>query len=263
MNEIMNEKKDFAIKIFNKSPLKQRKFKVIKKLLLDYRNKECLDIGSDNGVISYLLREDGGKWCSADLIPETVNLIKELVEKDVYEVNDKESFPFEDKKFDTVVIVDFLEHVNNDKFVINEINRILKDDGELIINVPNPVNGLVRFLKFKTGYTDEAHGHVRAGYNLAQIDDLTKDNFKILQYKKYGRCFSDFVDFLIIYALRKLQGNKDTKKGTVASGSDINKYKKSFKIYSLIYPFLKFVVFLDSIFFFLPTNMLTVKLRKR
>ena len=259
----MDIKKDFAIKLFKKSPLKQRKFNIIKKLLPNYNDKECLDIGSDNGVISYLLRKNGGKWCSADLVPETVKLIKELVNDNVFEVNDKNPFPFEDKKFDIVVIVDFLEHVNNDKFVINEINRILKDNGELIINVPNPINGLIRFLKFKTGYTDAAHGHVRAGYNLNEIKELTKDSFSVTEYKKYGRCFSDFVDFLIIFALRKLQGNKDTKKGTVVGSNDINKYKKSFKIFSLIYPFLKFVVFLDSIFFFLPTNMLTVKLKKK
>ena len=73
----MDIKKDFAIKLFKKSPLKQRKFNVIKKLLPNYNDKECLDIGSDNGVISYLLRKNGGKWSSADLVPETVMLIKE------------------------------------------------------------------------------------------------------------------------------------------------------------------------------------------
>ncbi|MGI6681403.1 MAG: class I SAM-dependent methyltransferase [Bdellovibrionota bacterium] len=259
----MNSKKDWAIKIFNKSPLKQRKYNVIKSLLGDYSNKTCLDIGSDNGVISYCLRREGGTWYSADLIQETVNLIKELVETNVFEVNDEEKFPFENEMFDVVVIVDFLEHIHDDKFVIEELSRILKKGGQLIINAPNPVNGVVRFLKFKTGQTDEAHGHVRAGYNLKEIKDLTLNDFEIISFKKYARCFSDFIDFLIIFALRKLQKNRDTKKGTVVSGDDLNKFKKSFKLYSLIYPLLKLFVYLDALFFFLPANMLTVKLRKK
>lgn len=259
----MNNKNDWAIKIFNKSALKQRKYKIIKEMLGDFKDKVSLDIGSDNGVISYLLRKEGGVWYSADLIPETVSLIKELVKDNVYKIDDKDKFPFIDDTFDNVVIVDFLEHVNDDKFVINEIRRILKRDGTLIINVPNPVNGIVRFLKFKTGQTDEAHGHVRAGYSLKDLKNLLGSDFEIIKYKKYARCFSDFIDFLIIFSLGILQGKKNTKKGTVASGDDINKFKKSFKLYSLIYPFVKVFTYLDSIFFFLPTNMITVKAKKR
>lgn len=259
----MNDKNNWAIKIFNKSALKQRKYKIIREMLGDFKDKVCLDIGSDNGVISYLLRKDGGKWYSADLILETVTLIKELVKDNVYKIDDENKFPFDDDTFDNVVIVDFLEHVYNDTFVINEIKRILKKDGTLIINVPNPVNGVVRFLKFKTGQTDKAHGHVRAGYSLKDIKNLLGNDFEVVKCKKYARCFSDFIDFLIIFSLRILQGKKNTKKGTVASGDDINKFKKSFRLYSLIYPFVKAFTYLDAIFFFLPTNMLTVKAIKR
>ncbi len=259
----MEEKNSWAIKIFNKSPLKKRKFNVLKNLLPEISGKMCLDIGSDNGVISYYLRALGGTWYSADLIPKTVELIKSVVKENVFKVDDKNKFPFNDNFFDVVLIVDFLEHVNNDKFVIDEIYRVLKQDGTLIINVPNPVNGLVRFFKLKAGQTDQAHGHVRKGYNLSEIKDLTEDKFEIITYKKYGRGFSDFIDFLIIFSLRLLKGDKGGEKGTVVGGDDIKKLSKSFKFYSLLYPFIKIFVLLDSFFFFLPTNMLTVKLKKK
>ena len=48
---------NWPIQLFNKSVLKQRKYQEITAMLGDFRNKHCLDIGADNGVISYLLRD--------------------------------------------------------------------------------------------------------------------------------------------------------------------------------------------------------------
>ena len=39
----------------------------------------CLDLGSDNGVVSLLLRERGGSWASGDLTEEAVASIRSLV----------------------------------------------------------------------------------------------------------------------------------------------------------------------------------------
>ena len=47
----------------------------------------CLDLGSDNGVVSLLLRRRGGRWASADLAPEAVESIRALVETDVHLVD--------------------------------------------------------------------------------------------------------------------------------------------------------------------------------
>ena len=44
----------------------------------------CLDLGSDNGVVSLLLRERGGDWASADLTEEAVASIRALVGEDVH-----------------------------------------------------------------------------------------------------------------------------------------------------------------------------------
>ena len=58
---------DWALALFNRSVLKQAKFRQIASLLDDPAGKTNLDIGADNGVISYLLRQRGGTWHSADL----------------------------------------------------------------------------------------------------------------------------------------------------------------------------------------------------
>jgi 2-polyprenyl-3-methyl-5-hydroxy-6-metoxy-1,4-benzoquinol methylase len=49
-----------------------------------------------------------------------------------------EGTSFENEFFDFVFCIDVLEHVRNPFFVLNEINRILKKEGTLILSVPNP-----------------------------------------------------------------------------------------------------------------------------
>src|SRR5215212_9292380 len=101
---------DWAVKLFNRSVLKQAKYRRVLELLADPSDKTNLDIGADNGVISYLLRQRGGRWSSADLDAGTVESIRQLVGEDVYQI-DGTATPFQDQAFDQVVIVDFLEHI--------------------------------------------------------------------------------------------------------------------------------------------------------
>ncbi|MCB0339047.1 MAG: class I SAM-dependent methyltransferase, partial [Bdellovibrionales bacterium] len=169
---------EWALKLFSKSPLKQQKLRRIESLCPKFSGKICLDIGSDNGVISLKLREQGGVWYSADLLPETVASIQSLVGERVSQI-DGQKLPYVDDQFDLVVIVDFLEHIDTDRKCVEEISRILKPGAELIINVPNPQKGLLRSIKHLIGQTDEAHGHVRPGYSIDQLNKLLDGLFVI------------------------------------------------------------------------------------
>lgn len=51
---------------------------------------------------------------------------------------EKERFPFTDKKFDFVICGEILEHLGLDPmFMISEINRVLKNNGALLLTTPN------------------------------------------------------------------------------------------------------------------------------
>ena len=252
----------WALKLFSRSPLKQEKLFQIKNFLEQSSDKTYLDIGSDNGVISFLLRKDGGSWFSADLIPSAVDSIRTLVGERVFQL-DPPVTPFDDNQFDCVVIVDFLEHIESDNEFIQELSRIIKEDGDLIINIPNPRPGILRFIKNLIGQTDEAHGHLRPGYSLNDLKALLGDEFKIKEHNSYSRAFSVFIDMLITAGLSVLRRGTKTKKGSIVTGDDLGKLKKSFKLYSFIYPFVALFVKLDKIFWFLPGHMLIVKAIRR
>lgn len=56
---------------------------------------------------------------------------------------DKQDFTkmsYEDKKFDVVLSNQVLEHIKDEQKCLSEINRVLKDDGIAIINIPYSPN---------------------------------------------------------------------------------------------------------------------------
>jgi SAM-dependent methyltransferase len=129
-----NSERDWALALYHRSVLKQAKFQHIAGLLGDTHDARCLDVGGDNGVISLLLRKRGGDWTSADLEPGTVDAIRRLVGGDVHQIGDG-PMPFGESSFDLVVIVDFLEHITDDAGYVQEMTRVLRPGGTLIVNV--------------------------------------------------------------------------------------------------------------------------------
>ncbi len=262
MAEAIGEiKKSWARKLFQKSPLKQKKFQMLSKMIAGENYSHALDIGSDNGVISMLLREKGGEWKSADLLPETVESIRGLVGGEVFQIDGK-TLPLPDESLDLVVIVDMLEHIHTDKEFVAEIKRVLKSGGVVIANVPNPKEGLIRKIQRSLGQTDAAHGHVRPGYSLDALKDLFAD-FSYEKSEPYSRFFSVAIDTWLTFVLDKLKKGGRGKKGTVLTKDDLTKMQKSFKLYSLIYPFVAIFVALDKLIPFTHGAMLIGKFRKK
>ena len=55
-----------------------------------------------------------------------------------YVVENTAELPFEDKSFDTITIIAALNHIPNRDDVLKESNRLLKDDGHLIVTMIPP-----------------------------------------------------------------------------------------------------------------------------
>ena len=250
---------EWAVALFRKSVLKQAKLHRILELLDDPTGKRNLDIGADNGVISYLLRQRGGRWASADLDQRAVASIRQLVGTEVYQL-DGARLPFADRSFDQVVVVDYLEHVADDHAFARELARVLVPGGRAIVNVPHlqPGSPLLRFRHW-IGLTDEWHGHLRPGYTMQSLGETLGPRFRIERAVTYSRFGSELVDTALNGLYEAMQRRKNAAasgKGSVVTGADVRRFRREFRMLSILYPALRLTAATDALLRWQPGHKL-------
>jgi 2-polyprenyl-3-methyl-5-hydroxy-6-metoxy-1,4-benzoquinol methylase len=237
--------RDWATALFGRSVLKQRKLTEVAAMLGPTAGLRCLDLGSDNGVVSLLLRERGGTWASGDLTEEAVASIRALVGEDVRLVSG-EHLPFPAAAFDRVAVVDMLEHVPDERAFAAELARVTKPGGRLVVNTPHLRLTALRRLRHSLGQTDEKHGHLRPGYTPRRVAELLAPAFSIERHHTYSRFFSEAVDTGLNWGLERL-GKKSSAKGMVVTADDLSRNRRTFRLYSAIYPFVWAITRLDAV----------------
>lgn len=110
-----------------------------------------LDMGCGTGALLGELTRYG-EVSGMDFSEKAVNFARERGMRDVI-LGRAESLPFESDKFDVVLALDVLEHVEQDGRAIQELYRVLKPGGIAIIFVPA--------FMFLWGVTDEVSQHFR------------------------------------------------------------------------------------------------------
>ncbi len=252
----------FVDQIYKNSPLKREKFRWLRHFLpQDLRGKELVDIGGDSGVISYKLRELGGTWTSIDLIDIAVESIRSVVGDRVFKLEEGK-LPLADNSMDYVLVVDMLEHLEDDAGFLREILRVLRNKGELILNVPNPKEGALRRFRFWIGQTDEAHGHLRPGYSVEELEKLLGKDFQIIESKSYSRLFAQLVDTVINAGLSLLKAGKGGAKGKLVTATTFQESKKNSLLLTVLGPVFSIALFLDTVLPFTHGGMLIVKARR-
>jgi SAM-dependent methyltransferase len=89
-----------------------------------------LDIGARDGGLRAFL-PPGIRYQGMDIAPEFASA--SVLIRDV-----SLGLPFPDASFDHVFCIEVLEHVPNPFAALSEIRRVLRDDGVLVLSVPNP-----------------------------------------------------------------------------------------------------------------------------
>jgi predicted permease len=64
--------------------------------------------------------------------------------------------------------------------------------------------------------------------------------------RTYSRFFSELVDTLVNVGLERL-GKSSSAKGMVVTGSDLSRHRRTFRLWSALYPFVWAVTRLDAI----------------
>jgi len=96
---------------------------------------KVLDVGAADGYLSYKLIKVGYNVYPLDLSPTRIRRMKEIYGIDGV-LGSIENIPFSDKTFDIVIAAEILEHLTEMWKGIKEIERVVKEDGLVVISIP-------------------------------------------------------------------------------------------------------------------------------
>ena len=152
-------------------------------------NDKILDVGCGSAPMSLYFASKGMNVKGIDLSTQAIRENKKA----------KENFGFYNLKFacenfmdyrddsiyDVVMMTEVLEHIPNDRSSLVKINKLLKDNGYLLMSVPSSNAPLHRKYVRKYGKDpfDERVGHLRR-YNAVQIFNLLSETgFELVEFK--------------------------------------------------------------------------------
>lgn len=110
---------------------------LFKDFLLANKECSCLEIGFGRGQAMKAIEK------IIETRPKGIDINPQLVERlksegyDVACANMDDGLPFADQSFDIVYSDQVLEHVESPLFFLDEVNRVLKPNGHLLLGVPN------------------------------------------------------------------------------------------------------------------------------
>lgn len=106
--------------------------------IIDYQfimKHKILSVGSGTCSDIWFLTKDNRIW-ALDSSKEAVEIAKKHnIKAEVYDV--QKNLPFADNMFDIVILKDILEHLVDPLAVLNEAKRVLKNNGYIVISIPN------------------------------------------------------------------------------------------------------------------------------
>ncbi len=150
-----------------------------------YLEGRTLDVGCGIGDLC-LFREN---TVGCDVNPYNVNHCKERGVKEAYLIED--GFPFPEKAFDSVLLDNVLEHLEEPSIVLDEVRRVLKDGGRFVVGVPGE-KGYASDPDHKVFYDKEGLRALMKSYGFREETtfctpvDLKFLSKKLRQYCLYG-----------------------------------------------------------------------------
>jgi SAM-dependent methyltransferase len=263
----------WQLQLYRRSIKKKETMRAILGALPPLDGQRCLEIGCATGTSSWLLRQRGGRWVSADFEAEQVESARRLLDDDV-QLIDAIRLPFSDASFDVVVGINFLEHLEDDRGFVREMVRVLVPGGTFVLTCPDGApRGIGYRIKRFYGFTADTggFGHVRDGYSRAALTDLTrKAGLEIEQLRSYSRVFTELVENTLNYfyhrgaSIRAGGGRAGQFHGETspATGEDLKAVGWKYRAYAVAYPALRGFSLLDRLIPYSRGYMHCVRARK-
>jgi ubiquinone/menaquinone biosynthesis C-methylase UbiE len=107
--------------------------------------------------------------------------------------------PLKNESADLALCLDVIEHIYDDRALIKEITRVLKEDGILVTSTPVADRKLIFFMSAEE--MKQIHlqwGHVKPGYTSQELQYLFREaNLKIVSAAQYFNILSRYLYYLL------------------------------------------------------------------
>lgn len=151
------------------------------------KHGRILDIGCGPGFFLDEARKQGWEVSGVDLSSWSKGHCKDHFAIDIHR-GVLETAGFSERSFDAVVMNDFIEHVSDPKATLEEVRRILKNDGVIYLSTPDIESALSRALRAKWWGINKYHLFYFSKKTLERLFQIV--GFKSLHYYPYPRVFS-------------------------------------------------------------------------
>ena len=189
-----------------------RNYNLYRFILKRLQGKSILDIGCGAGHFLSLASKNGYQTSGLEDSKDLIELSRKIYRKDLgIKQGRVENLNSEKKNFDAIVMIDVLEHIDNDEEALNLIHNKLTSDGRLIILVPA--------YQFLFGQRDKGIGHFRRYSKNELVSKLSNAHFEIVE-SRYWNMLGVLPYFIAEKIMKKefivgFRGNK--KKGIVSN----------------------------------------------
>lgn len=160
----------------------ERFYPFFKKIAKNDRSLKILDAAAGHGAFTKKLFEEGYDISACDLFPEYFYFDKiKCLKSDL-----THSFPYENSMFDIIIAMEVMEHINDHEVFFKECNRILKDNGKILISTPNilSLKSRIRFL-FSGFFYSFKPLELKNYDGLQHVSSVTVDQYNYMGIK-YG-----------------------------------------------------------------------------
>jgi 2-polyprenyl-3-methyl-5-hydroxy-6-metoxy-1,4-benzoquinol methylase len=149
------------------------RIRILMEIFKSIENKEIVaDIGCFTGIFSQEYFKHGAKIVEGfDVSEKALEKANKRLTKVYKWKAGEEACPVENEKYDVIVAAEIIEHIYETDFFIEELKRILKPNGRIIITTPNMHSAINRLL-FLMGKFPWTHPGVYTKYNKDPRIDL-------------------------------------------------------------------------------------------
>lgn len=193
----------------------------LRNLIMNYVYGDfVLDVGCGTGHVSLELLRLGYRVVAIDNSCKMVNFTKDLIAKYDYDAEVRlldvaEATNLGERRFDTIICLDVLEHIDRDDIILKNLNCILKPEGRLIIVVPA--------ISYLYGLRDKNAGHFRRYSRKELIKKLTEKDFEVIDLRYWN-----FLGFFPFFIFEKILHRRINENLRYSRNSFTSKYLNSF-----------------------------------